>query len=110
MAPCSSDGQIGTDGRKAAPGPRTCRYSSGAGGSLVASPRLRRTVALLATTLLAMLLITPASVSAAPPGWKFLAPTKVPAVVGPNLNAGYSFTIKNQGKSNIAAVYLTTDI
>ena len=50
------------------------------------------------------------TVSAAPPGWKFVAPKAVPPQVTPGNDAGYSFTILNDGKSNISQLFLTDSI
>ena len=74
------------------------------------SHHLRRVAALITSALLVLLVVAPVSVSAAPPGWRFINTRELPPVVAPDANAGYSFTIHNNGRSNIAAVYLTTDI
>lgn len=48
-----------------------------------------------------------APTSAATPGWTIINVRNLPPVVADGGVAGYSFTIKNQGKSNISALYLT---
>lgn len=48
--------------------------------------------------------------SAAQPGWQFIYVQKLPATVSQNAVAGYSFTIKNGGSSNISKLYLTDSV
>lgn len=48
--------------------------------------------------------------SAAQPGWQFINVQKLPATVSQNAVAGYSFTIKNGGSSNISKLFLTDTV
>ena len=70
--------------------------------------RLRRPIALVSTALLAVMLLGPSAVQAAPPGWAFENQAYLPATVSPGANAGYAFTIVNNGRSNISQLYLTS--
>jgi hypothetical protein len=45
--------------------------------------------------------------TANPPGWQITASASLPTVVSPGAVAGYSFTITNNGTSNISQLYLT---
>ncbi|MBA3877288.1 MAG: hypothetical protein C0498_10180 [Anaerolinea sp.] len=74
----------------------------------MASHRLQRAVGVASSTLLALTLIGPSAVQAAPPGWAFENQALLPATVSPGANAGYTFTIANRGKSNISQLYLTS--
>jgi len=47
--------------------------------------------------------------TAATPGWTFTNQTYIPDTVQPGSDAGYSFTIKNGGKSNISQLFLVSD-
>jgi len=76
----------------------------------VAVRHLRRIFGLITSALLVLMLVGPTTTVAGQPGWQFINTKLLPPVVAPDANAGYSFTIKNGGKSTIAAVYLTTDI
>jgi hypothetical protein len=78
---------------------------------------LRRSVAIAASASLALMLLGPSTISAATPGWKFtITPTpangltSIDEVVAPSGSAGFVVTITNTGKSNISALYLTTDL
>lgn len=51
-----------------------------------------------------------APVAAKTPGWQFLNVQTLPATVGQNAVAGYTFTIKNGGKSNISSLFLTDSV
>jgi uncharacterized repeat protein (TIGR01451 family) len=84
----------------------------------LSSHRLRRLAAVVSTSLIALMLVGPASTSAAQPGWYFEnvgGPVKVidkalvyqPDTVAPGNDAGYTFRIANRGTSNIASLYLT---
>lgn len=66
------------------------------------------TVFIAASTALMVLGI--GTVSATPPGWKFVNPKAVPPQVKPGNDAGYSFTILNDGRSNISQLFLTDSI
>lgn len=74
----------------------------------MASHRLQRAVGVASSALLALTLIGPSAVQAAPPGWVFENVALLPATVSPGANAGYTFTIANRGKSNISQLYLTS--
>jgi hypothetical protein len=52
-------------------------------------------------------MVAAAPVSAKVPGWQINNMHKLPPVVADGGVAGFSFTIKNNGKSNISALYLT---
>ncbi len=62
-------------------------------------------VTVAATLVLAALGAGP--VAAKTPGWQFLNVQTLPDTVGQNAVAGYKFTIKNNGRSNISSLYLT---
>jgi hypothetical protein len=49
-------------------------------------------------------------VAAKTPGWTIENVQNLPATVGQNAVAGYSFTIRNAGSSNISALYLTDSV
>jgi len=71
----------------------------------------RKRLSRLATAILSAgllgAMVAAAPVSAATPGWSIGPVTKLPPVVADGGVAGYSFTIKNTGRSNISALYLT---
>ena len=60
--------------------------------------------------MLAVMLIGPATVSAAQPGWQFTNIALLPSAVSPGSSAGYSFTIHNGGTSNISQLFLTDSV
>ena len=68
---------------------------------------IRRFVSLLSVGLLAAIAIGVGPATAATPGWKFINPQKLPDTVSQNAVAGYSFTILNDGSSNISKLFLT---
>jgi len=76
----------------------------------VTGTRARRFAATLSAALLGLMVLGPAATLASPPGWNIINLKKLPAVVQPGNDAGYSFTITNQGKSNISQLYLTDTI
>lgn len=71
----------------------------------------RKRLSRLATAILSAgllgAMVAAAPVSAATPGWQIINMQKLPPVVADGGVAGYSFTIKNAGRSNISALYLT---
>jgi hypothetical protein len=67
-------------------------------------------VAVVTGAMLAVMLIGPASVSAATPGWEFTNLKLLPDTVSPGTSAGYSFTIHNGGTSNISHLYLNDSV
>ena len=69
--------------------------------------RLSRLATALISASLLVAMAAAAPASAATPGWIIINLQKLPPVVADGAVAGYSFTIKNQGKSNISALYLT---
>ncbi|MBI2780835.1 MAG: hypothetical protein HYX55_03430 [Chloroflexi bacterium] len=69
--------------------------------------RLGQLATAVTTAALLGALVVAAPVSAQTPGWTILNLQKLPPVVADGGVAGYSFTIKNGGKSNISALYLT---
>jgi hypothetical protein len=76
----------------------------------VSSIHLRRAVAVVTGAMLAAMLIGPATVTAAQPGWEFLNPKLLPDTVSPGASAGYSIRIHNGGTSNISQLYLTDSV
>ena len=76
----------------------------------MSSHRLRRIATVVSTALLALMLIGPGAVLAAPPGWLFENMANLPVTVSPGADAGYTFRIRNGGKSNIAQLYLTDSV
>jgi hypothetical protein len=44
------------------------------------------------------------------PGWTIDTVQNLPETVGQNAVAGYSFTIRNTGSSNISSIYLTDSV
>ena len=76
----------------------------------MSSIHLRRAVAVVTGAMLAAMLIGPATVSAAQPGWEFTNLALLPSAVSPGSSAGYSFTIHNGGSSNISHLYLTDSV
>jgi hypothetical protein len=56
------------------------------------------------------MLIGPATVSAAQPGWEFQNVALLPDSVSPGSSAGYTFRIHNGGSSNISHLYLTDSV
>jgi hypothetical protein len=71
----------------------------------------RRVASVTASALLALMLIGPAAVNAGTPGWKFyITPIPADGIVAPSASAGFVVTIANEGKSNISALYLSTDL
>jgi hypothetical protein len=76
----------------------------------VSSIHLRRAVAVVTGAMLAAMLIGPATVTAAQPGWAFTNPKLLPDAVSPGASAGYSFTIHNGGTSNISQLFLTDSV
>ena len=71
---------------------------------------LGRIATALTTAALLGAMVVAAPVSAAQPGWLFQNVKQLPDTVGQNALAGFSFTIKNGGKSNISALYLTDTV
>lgn len=69
--------------------------------------QIRRLAGVTVTATLVLAALGAGPVAAKTPGWQFLNVQTLPATVGQNAVAGYSFTIKNGGKSNISALYLT---
>jgi hypothetical protein len=67
-------------------------------------------VAVVTGAVLAAMLIGPATVSAATPGWEFTNLKLLPDTVTPGASAGYSFTIHNGGSSNISHLYLNDSV
>lgn len=90
----------------------------------VSSLRLRRSVAVASSALLALMLIGPGSAIAANPGWAFenvgapppppvtfdVSKVYLPAAVTPGAQAGYTFRIANRGSSNISQLFLTDNV
>jgi hypothetical protein len=72
---------------------------------------LSRRLATVATAaLLGTMLLGIGTATAATPGWEFINNDTLPTAVTPGADAGYHFTIHNNGKSNISQLYLTTDV
>ncbi len=69
--------------------------------------RLSRLSAAILSAGLLGAMVAAAPASAATPGWQILNIQNLPPVVADGGVAGYSFTIKNNGRSNISALYLT---
>jgi hypothetical protein len=76
----------------------------------VSSIHLRRAVAVVTGAMLAVILIGPAAVTAATPGWEFTNVKYLPDTVTPGASAGYSFTIHNRGTSNIPQLFFTDSV
>jgi hypothetical protein len=79
--------------------------------------RTRRLATVVSSALIGLLLLGTGIASANPPGWKTSHVDPIPAdgVVAPSTatvfnNVGYVVTIINNGKSNITALTLTTDL
>jgi hypothetical protein len=73
--------------------------------------KLSRRLATVATTaLLGTMLLGAGTATAAQAGWEFIHNATLPSAVTPGADAGYSFTIHNNGKSNISQLYLTTSV
>jgi len=73
------------------------------------SSRLRRLATVVSTALLGAMLLGTGTAVASTPGWAFINIVRLSPVVSPGADAGYSFTITNQGKSNIAQTFLLND-
>jgi hypothetical protein len=73
----------------------------------VSSPRLRRLAAVSTMALLATMVLGTGVTNATVASMEFLNPTKLPATVGPNALAGYSFTVHNGGSSNLSQLFLS---
>lgn len=71
------------------------------------SSRLRRLAAISTLALLATMVLGTGVTSATVANMQFLSPTKLPATVGPNALAGYSFTVHNGGSSNLSQLFLS---
>lgn len=72
---------------------------------------LARRLATVATTvLLGTMLLGAGTATAATPGWEFINNATLPSSVTPGADAGYTFRIHNNGKSNISQLYLTTSV
>jgi uncharacterized repeat protein (TIGR01451 family) len=74
--------------------------------------RLTWLATVVTTALLAVMLLNVGGIAAKTPGWGF-NPSSItgdPATVSPGAYVSYSFAVENTGKSNISAVFLTTDI
>lgn len=69
--------------------------------------QIRRIAGVTVAAALVLAALGAGPVAARTPGWQFLNVQTLPTTVGQNAVAGYSFTIKNGGKSNISALYLT---
>lgn len=77
----------------------------------MSSIRRWRVVSVISSALLVLMLLGPTVVSAATPGWKFyITPIPADGIVAPSASAGFVVTIANEGKSNISALYLSTDL
>jgi hypothetical protein len=76
----------------------------------VSSIHLRRAVAVVTGAMLAVMLIGPATVSAAQPGWEFQNVALLPDAVSPGSSAGYTFRIHNGGSSNISHLFLADSV
>jgi hypothetical protein len=73
--------------------------------------KIARRLATVATTaLLGTMLLGAGTATAAQAGWEFINNATLPSAVTPGADAGYSFTIHNNGKSNISQLYLTTSV
>lgn len=76
----------------------------------MSSIRLRRLASVTSVALLAAMVLGPASANALPPKWTMnVAYLPVDGVVAPGESAGFVVTITNTGRSNISALYLSTD-
>lgn len=73
------------------------------------SSRLRRLATVVSTALLGVMLLGTGTSLAATPGWAFSNQAYIPDTVQPGSDAGYSFTIVNNGKSNISQLFLVSD-
>lgn len=76
----------------------------------MSSFRLRRLASVVSLSLLAATLLGTGTASAAAPQWAQSAITSLPPTVGPGTNAGFSFSATNNGPSNIAALYLVSNL
>lgn len=78
--------------------------------ALSKSIRRGRILGVISSVALALMLVVPAAVLASPPKWQITSSQLLPSTVNPGADAGYSFTIKNNGPSNIAQLYLTGSV
>jgi Domain of unknown function DUF11 len=77
----------------------------------VSSFHLRRLTSIVTAAFLAVMLFGSGIAQATPPRWAISAITSLPPTVGVGANAGYSFSVTNNGPSNISALYLlATDV
>jgi hypothetical protein len=74
----------------------------------VSSFRIRRLATIASAATLALMLIGPGFASANPPKW-VLTVTPLPPTVKAGASAGFFVTIKNNGPSNIATLFLVSD-
>jgi hypothetical protein len=72
--------------------------------------RLAWFAAVVTTSLMAVLVLSPASTLAKPPGWGFDPIVTVPGTVSPGRAVAFDVTIKNDGKSNISSVLMGTSL
>lgn len=72
--------------------------------------RLGRLATVFTAASLALMLVGVGTAVASPPGWEFLTPVNLAPQVGTSRLAAWSFTIHNDGNSNIAKVYLTDSL
>jgi hypothetical protein len=74
----------------------------------VSSFRFRRVASIVSAAALASMLLGVGTAVANPPHW-VMDVQKLPPTVGANTNAGFFVTITNNGPSNIATLFLTSD-
>ena len=71
--------------------------------------RLSRFTTILATAMLASTLLGVGTAVAGQPGWS-ISVVKLPPTVSPGADAGFRVTLTNSGPSNIASLYLTSNL
>ncbi|HEY4227053.1 MAG TPA: hypothetical protein VGM49_01855 [Candidatus Limnocylindrales bacterium] len=72
--------------------------------------RLGRFATIFTAATFALMLVGVGTTFASPPGWEFITPQNLSVQVGPGRQAGWSFTVKNGGTSNISKLYLTDSL
>jgi hypothetical protein len=76
----------------------------------VSSFHLRRLTSVVAAAFLALMLFGAGIAQASPPNWAMSIPNKVPPTVAAGANAGYTFTVTNNGPSNISQLFVVANI
>jgi Domain of unknown function DUF11 len=72
----------------------------------VSSFNLRRLTAVISAASLALMVLGAGVAQASAPAWIPSEITELPPTVGPGTDAGYSFSVTNNGPSNISSLYL----